>query len=76
MVREVRKHFPYYVFNIEIPRAVALAEAPSFGKPIILYAPSSQAARAYLLLAREIINQQEQEIKYQLATQTFGNLLT
>ena len=76
VVREVRKHFPYYVFNIEIPRAVALAEAPSFGKPIILYAPSSQAARAYLLLAREIINQQEQEIKYQLATQTFGNLLT
>lgn len=76
VVKEVRKHFPYNVFNSEIPRAVALAEAPSFGKPIILYAPYTSAARAYLLLAKEIINQQEQEIKVQFANQVFGNLIT
>jgi chromosome partitioning protein len=76
VANEVRKHFPHNVFNVEIPRAVALAEAPSFGKPIILYAPYNPAARAYLLLAKEIIGQQEQEIKIQFANQVFGNLLT
>jgi len=76
VVREVRKHFPYHVFNAEIPRAVALAEAPSFGKPIILYAPSTEAAHAYLLLTKEIISQQEENIKIQFANQAFGNLLT
>jgi len=76
VANEVRKHFPYYVFNTEIPRVVALAEAPSFGKPIILYAPSNPGARAYLLLAKEIISQQEQEFKLQFANQVFGNLIT
>jgi chromosome partitioning protein len=75
VAREVRKHFPYHVFNTEIPRAVALAEAPSFGKPIILYAPYTQAARAYLLLTKEVINQQEQDLTCQFANQAFGNLI-
>jgi len=76
VVREVRKHFPYTVFNTEIPRAVALAEAPSFGKPILLYDPSNPAARSYLALAKEVISQQEQDPKFQFANQAFGNLLT
>jgi chromosome partitioning protein len=76
VVKEVRRHFPYHVFNTEIPRAVALAEAPSFGKPIILYAPSTQAAHSYLLLAKEIIAQQEQNTEIRFANQIFGNLLT
>lgn len=56
--REVRKHFPHYVYEVEIPRSVALAEAPSFAKPIILYQPDSTGAKAYEKLAREIIGQE------------------
>ena len=55
VAKEVRTHFPYYVYETEIPRSVALAEAPSFGKPIILYDPNSSGAKAYEKLAREII---------------------
>jgi len=55
---EVRKNFPYYVYETEIPRSVALAEAPSFGKPIILYDPNSPGAKAYERLAREIIGRE------------------
>lgn len=59
VAREVRRRFPYYVYEIEIPKSVALAEAPSFQKPVILYAPQSAGALAYERLAREIINQSE-----------------
>ena len=55
IAREVRKRFPYKVFEVEIPRSVSLAEAPSFQKPIMLYAPQSPGALAYERLAREII---------------------
>ncbi len=55
IAREVRRRFPYKVFEIEIPRSVALAEAPSFQKPIMLYAPQSPGAVAYENLAREIL---------------------
>jgi chromosome partitioning protein len=54
----VRKYFPHYVFETEIPRCVALAEAPSFGKPIILYHPNSTGAKAYERLAKEILEQE------------------
>ncbi|HPW34277.1 MAG TPA: AAA family ATPase [Candidatus Paceibacterota bacterium] len=59
VAREVRRHFPHYVFEIEIPRAISLAESPSFSKPVILYDPGSPGARAYELLARELIKQEE-----------------
>lgn len=55
IAREVRKRFPYKVFEVEIPRSVSLAEAPSFQKPIMLYAPQSPGALAYERLAREIV---------------------
>lgn len=58
VAREIRKRFPYYVYNVEIPRAVALAEAPSFKKPIILYAPQNPGALAYERLAKEILEQE------------------
>lgn len=57
--KNVRRFFPHKVFETEIPRCVALAEAPSFGKPIILYNPSSVGALAYERLAKEIIAQEE-----------------
>lgn len=52
---EVRTHFGTMVFETVIHRAVRLSEAPSFGKPVILYDASSTGAQQYLALAQEII---------------------
>ena len=52
---EVRTHFPDLVFESFIPRNVKLSEAPSHGKPIVLYDISSTGAVGYLSLAREIL---------------------
>jgi chromosome partitioning protein len=54
-VREVQKYFPEQVFTTVIPRTVRLAEAPSYGQPISIYAPSSNGAAAYAALAREVL---------------------
>jgi chromosome partitioning protein len=51
---EVTRHFPDLVARTRIPRSVRLAEAPSHGKPIDLYDPSSRATAAYAEFAREI----------------------
>jgi len=56
--KNIRRHFPHHVFEVEIPRSVALAEAPSFAKPIILYRPDSLGALAYERLAKEIMAQE------------------
>jgi chromosome partitioning protein len=55
VVREINHHFPNQVFNTIIPRSVRLAEAPSYGQPISVYAPGSNGAIAYSNLAREIL---------------------
>jgi chromosome partitioning protein len=52
---EVRSHFGEKVFETIVPRNVRLSEAPSFGKPILLYDVSSKGAKSYLDLARELI---------------------
>lgn len=52
---EVRAHFKEKVFRTVIPRNVRLSEAPSHGKPIILYDITSRGAIAYLELAKELI---------------------
>jgi chromosome partitioning protein len=57
VVAEVRKYFPDLVFDAIIPRSIRLAEAPSYGKPISIYAPESVAAKAYEALARELLAQ-------------------
>lgn len=54
---EVRKHFGEKVFTTIIPRNVALGEAPSYGKPAILYDARSIGAQSYLSLAKEILNE-------------------
>ena len=51
---EVRRHFEDKVFDTVIPRSVRLAEAPSYGQPILAYAPGSRGADAYLSLAKEL----------------------
>jgi chromosome partitioning protein len=53
---EVRGHFGEQVFRTTIPRNVRLSEAPSHGKPAILYDATSAGARAYLELAQELID--------------------
>lgn len=55
VVKEVRQHFADLVFDVVIPRTVRLAEAPSYGQPISVYAPNSNGAEAYAALAREIL---------------------
>jgi chromosome partitioning protein len=55
VVDEVRRHFPGQVFRAIIPRSVRLAEAPSHGLPISLYAPNSAGAAAYRALAQELL---------------------
>lgn len=55
VVNEVKRHFPGQVFDTVIPRSIRLAEAPSFGQPISVYAPTSAGADAYNALARELL---------------------
>ncbi len=56
---EVRGHFKGTVFNTVIPRNVRLSEAPSYGKPIIMYDIQSKGARSYFDLAKEVIKRRE-----------------
>lgn len=60
---EVKRYFDDRVFSSVISRNVRLAEAPSFGKPAILYDASSVGAKNYLSLAREIIQQNKKLFK-------------
>jgi chromosome partitioning protein len=55
---EMRAHFPRETFETVIPRNVRLSEAPSHGKPIILYDIASRGATSYLELAKEIIQRE------------------
>lgn len=55
---EIRTHFPRDTFQTVIPRNVRLSEAPSHGKPIILYDIASKGATSYLELAKEIIERE------------------
>ncbi|MDB6064602.1 MAG: Chromosome partitioning protein ParA [Pedosphaera sp.] len=55
VVSEVREHFGERVFETVIPRTTKLAEAPSFGKPIMYYDPYNVATAAYELLAQELL---------------------
>ncbi|MDH4218457.1 MAG: ParA family protein [Candidatus Aminicenantes bacterium] len=55
VAEEVRNSLGDIIFEVIIPRTVRLAEAPSFGQPIILYDIKSKGAQSYLNLAREIL---------------------
>ena len=52
---EAEKYFQELVFKTMIPRNIRLSEAPSFGKPILLYDATSTGARSYIELASEIM---------------------
>lgn len=55
VVEEVKSFFKEKVFSTMIPRNIKLAEAPSFGKSVISYDEKSKGARAYLYLAKELV---------------------
>lgn len=55
VMEEVQKHFKQKVYRTVIPRNVRLSEAPSHGKPILLYDGKSKGAECYLQLAEEVI---------------------
>lgn len=76
VARNLRNHFPHKVFDVEIPRSVAIAEAPSFSKPVLLYRPDSPGAIGYRRLATEVIEQEKDFMLPQtaMASENFGEL--
>jgi chromosome partitioning protein len=52
---ELKRHYGEKVFDTVIPRNIRIAEAPSFGKPVLLHDPSSKGATAHLQFARELL---------------------
>ncbi|MCA0375867.1 MAG: AAA family ATPase [Gemmatimonadetes bacterium] len=60
VVADARAHFGEKVFQTVIPRNIRLAEAPSFGKPIVVYDVASVGAQAYMAVARELITRRAQ----------------
>lgn len=59
VVEEVKKHFQSMVFETIIQRNIKLSEAPSYGKPVILYDAASTGSLNYLNLAREVLQKNE-----------------
>ena len=55
VVSEVRKFFKAKVYRSIVPRTIRLGEAPSFGMPVVTYAPESSGAKAYKSLAQEVL---------------------
>lgn len=60
---QVRGHFKELVYQTTIPRNVTLAEAPSYGRPVLLYNVASAGAQSYLSLAKEFINHGEKSAR-------------
>ncbi len=60
VVDEVRKHFQQMVFETIVQRNIKLSEAPSFGKPVVLYDAESKGSVNHLNLARELITKNEE----------------
>ncbi len=75
VAKSLREHFPHHVFDISIPRSIALAEAPSFAKPVLLYRPDTKGADAYRILANEVIAQENNSLipAEAIASRDFGN---
>jgi chromosome partitioning protein len=64
---DLREFFKDEVFRTVIPRSVRLAEAPSFGKPILTYDPRSKGAESYIKLAKEILDHEQKRTAAQSA---------
>jgi chromosome partitioning protein len=55
VIGELERYFPQQIFKTQIPRNVRLSEAPSYGKPVILFDVKSRGAQAYFAVARELL---------------------
>lgn len=60
---QIRGHFKELVYQTPIPRNVTLAEAPSYGRPVLLYNMASAGAQSYLSLAKEFISHGEKSAR-------------
>ena len=63
VAEEIRGHFKAKVFETCIPRNVTLAEAPSYGRPVLLYNAASAGSQAYIQLAKEFLNHGEKSAR-------------
>ncbi|MGH9914190.1 MAG: ParA family protein, partial [Pyrinomonadaceae bacterium] len=59
VAKDLRDFYGKQVMQTVIPRNVRLAEAPSYGQPVIIYDPKSRGTESYLLLAQEVISYDE-----------------
>ncbi len=59
VAEDIRRHLGGLIYRVVIPRSVRLAEAPSFGKPVLSYDIKSRGAQAYLDLAREFLGRRK-----------------
>jgi chromosome partitioning protein len=64
---QVQKYFSDFLLKTVIPRNVRLSEAPSHGKPIMLYDSRSRGADSYVELAKEIISRSKTDERTQLS---------
>ena len=60
---ELKRHYGDKVFDTVIPRNIRIAEAPSFGKPVLLHDPASKGAHAHLQFARELLQRNGMEVR-------------
>jgi len=58
---DLKEFFSEQVFSTVIPRSIRLAEAPSYGKPILMYDPRSRGAESYIKLAKEILANEQRK---------------
>jgi chromosome partitioning protein len=56
IIKVLRDEFKDEVFETMVPRNISVAEAPGFGKPVVVYAPDSAGAQAYMKLTEEFLN--------------------
>jgi chromosome partitioning protein len=55
VIAELERHFPEQIFKTQIPRNIRISEAPSYGKPVILFDVKSRGSQAYMAVARELL---------------------
>ena len=70
VAEEAEKYFKNLVFKTTVPRNIRLSEAPSFGKPILLYDATSTGAQSYFNLAKEIMQNNNTVLDETVADQT------
>ena len=63
VARDVRDHFGAKVYETVIPRNVRVSEAPSFGKPALIYDLKCAGSQAYIKLARELVGRERERLK-------------